>query len=87
MYVIMIYDVNRKRVSKVLRIARKYLRWVQRSVFEGRITEKDFNELRMEIQNIIVENEDSIYWYILKKEFVPYRHYIGEPKSTISSII
>ena len=36
MFVIMVYDVNQKRVAKVLKIARKYLNWVQNSVFGGR---------------------------------------------------
>lgn len=34
----MVYDVNEKRVNKVLKIGRKYLNWVQNSVLEGEIT-------------------------------------------------
>ena len=39
MYLIMVYDINEKRVKKVLKIGRKYLDWIQNSVLEGEITE------------------------------------------------
>ncbi len=38
MFVILVYDFEQKRVAKALKIARKYLYWVQNSVFEGEIT-------------------------------------------------
>ena len=39
MYVIVVYDVNAKRNNKVLKTCRRFLTHVQRSVFEGTITE------------------------------------------------
>ena len=39
MFVIMSYDINKKRVSKVMKVCRKYLIHVQKSVFEGNLTE------------------------------------------------
>ncbi|MDK2945829.1 MAG: CRISPR-associated protein Cas2 [Geotoga sp.] len=87
MYVIMVYDVNKKRVQKVLKTARKYLRWVQRSVFEGKITEKNFKILRRKLLNLIDEEEDSIYWYILNPEFVPYRKILGNSEVNISKLV
>ena len=35
MYVIAVYDVNQKRVAKMLKLCRRYLHWIQNSVFEG----------------------------------------------------
>ena len=35
MYIILVYDVSEKRVFKVLKIARKYITWIQNSVLEG----------------------------------------------------
>ncbi|HPO28372.1 MAG TPA: CRISPR-associated endonuclease Cas2, partial [Petrotogaceae bacterium] len=35
----MTYDIGEKRVSKVHKITKRYLNWVQRSVFEGEITQ------------------------------------------------
>lgn len=39
MFVILVYDINIKRNKKVLKICRRYLNHVQKSVFEGVITE------------------------------------------------
>jgi hypothetical protein len=39
MFVIVVYDANEKRVNKFLKTLRKYLTWVQNSVFEGEIEE------------------------------------------------
>lgn len=40
MYVILTYDVKVKRNPKVLKLCRKYLTHVQKSVFEGFISER-----------------------------------------------
>jgi len=37
-FVVLVYDVKQERVSKVLKVCRRYLTWVQNSVFEGEIT-------------------------------------------------
>ena len=39
MFVVLSYDVGKKRVKKALRVCRKYLTHIHRSVFEGPITE------------------------------------------------
>ncbi|ABR31494.1 CRISPR-associated protein Cas2 [Thermosipho melanesiensis] len=86
MYVIMVYDVNKKRVQKVLKTARKYLKWVQKSVFEGKITEKNLKKLRDQLLELINQEEDSIYWYIMEPEFKPYRKILGKSEN-ISNLI
>ena len=37
MYIIIVYDINTKRVNKVKSLLRMYLNWIQNSVFEGEI--------------------------------------------------
>lgn len=66
MYVIMVYDVNVERVSKVLKTARKYLHWVQNSVLEGEISEANLLRLQKEIADIIDPENDSITFYQLR---------------------
>ena len=39
MYVILVYDVDQKRTAKMLKLCRRYLSWIQNSVFEGEISE------------------------------------------------
>jgi CRISPR-associated protein Cas2 len=62
----MVYDVNIKRVSKVLKISRMYLTWVQNSVLEGEITEANFMKLKKRLDEVIDKKEDTITFYILK---------------------
>ena len=39
MYIILVYDIGEKRVAKMLKLCRRYLNWIQNSVFEGEITD------------------------------------------------
>ncbi len=68
MFVIMAYDFNEKRVQKALKIGRKYLKWVQNSLFEGNISFAKFERLKAELRSIMDENEDSVKFYILRDE-------------------
>ena len=63
MYVILTYDVRQKRVSKAMKICRKYLTHVQRSVFEGWLTEATLRKLKHELEKVIVTAEDSVCIY------------------------
>jgi CRISPR-associated protein Cas2 len=60
MYVILVYDIGEKRVAKMLKLCRKYLNWIQNSVFEGEITEVKLQELLLKAKAFIKPDEDSI---------------------------
>lgn len=53
MFVILVYDVNKKRDGIVLKTCRKYLKHTQKSVFEGAITESKLDKLKKELQEKI----------------------------------
>ena len=42
MFVILVYDVHVKRVNKMLKLVRRYLVHVQKSVFEGGVDRETF---------------------------------------------
>ncbi|WP_132996417.1 CRISPR-associated endonuclease Cas2 [Sporanaerobacter acetigenes] len=63
MFVILVYDIGEKRVAKVLKTCRKYLYWVQNSVFEGQISEANLTKLKVELGRIINYEQDSIIIY------------------------
>ena len=63
MFVIVTYDVAQKRVTKTMKVCRKYLKHVQNSVFEGMITEGKLKQLKHELQKIIVPTDDSVCVY------------------------
>ena len=80
MNVILVYDVRERRVQKVLKACRKYLHWVQNSVFEGEITEAKMGKLKSELKKIINEEEDSIIIYTFKISWYNERQIIGIKK-------
>ena len=76
MYIIAVYDMGEKRVGKMLKLMRRYLIWIQNSVFEGEITPSKLLELKIEAQKIMVKGEDSLIIFTnnnprwLKKEII-----------------
>ncbi len=63
MWVILTYDVGVKRNSRVRKICRKYLLHVQKSVFEGSISESSLKKLQKELEKKIDPEEDQIAIY------------------------
>lgn len=78
MYVILTYDVVAKRNPKVLKTCRQYLTHVQKSVFEGYISEKQLNTLKDALIKMIDFESDQIAIYrcttgnTIMKEIVGY---------------
>ena len=54
MYVILVYDCGERRVAKMLKLCRKYLNWIQNSVFEGEISEVRLKELLYSAKDSII---------------------------------
>ncbi|MGB5989741.1 MAG: CRISPR-associated endonuclease Cas2 [Marinifilaceae bacterium] len=68
MYIILMYDVNEKRVGKMLKLCRRYLNWIQNSVLEGEITKVKLLELKYKIKDIIDKDTDSIIIFKTRQE-------------------
>lgn len=62
-FLILVYDFNEKRVAKALKKCRKYLTWVQNSVFEGEISQANYKKLIKELTTIMNKEEDSLIIY------------------------
>ena len=61
MYFIISYDVaSPKRLPKILKLCRKYLYWIQKSLFEGELTPAQLSSLKSGITKIIDKTEDSV---------------------------
>ena len=87
MFVILVYDMGEKRVSKALKLCRKYLNWVQNSVFEGEISESNLTKLKMELDRIIVPDEDSVIIYKMRTTRYSEREIMGLRKGGEELII
>jgi len=86
MYVIIVYDVEENRVSKVCRFLRLYLHWIQNSVFEGNITESELKKIKKELKSIINKNYDSILIFRMRDERYVDKEVIGIEKTELTNI-
>jgi CRISPR-associated protein Cas2 len=65
----------------MLKICRKYLTWVQNSVFEGEISNANYEKLIFDINKVIQEEEgDSIIIYKFRQMRYCERKVIGTDK-------
>ena len=61
---LIVYDIrDAKRLGKVEKIMASYAYRVQKSVFEGEITEKNLTRLKNELQRTIDYDEDQVTIY------------------------
>ena len=81
MFAILVYDINEARVAKILKICRKYMTWVQNSVFEGDITEGNMRKLREELRGKMKIDEDSVLIYTFQSKKYYKRENIGISKN------
>ena len=87
MYVILVYDVQVSRVAKVLKIARRYLSWVQNSVLEGDLTRAQFRRLKAEIRQVIDEEQDRVLFYTLRSAKDLRRETLGRQTASPSFLV
>jgi len=80
MYIILVYDIStddigKRNITKVFKICKKYLSHVQRSTFEGELTQSQLFKLKRELSQYIRKDLDSVIIFHtnnekwLKKEF------------------
>lgn len=87
MYVIAVYDINEKRVSKMLKLCRKYLNWIQNSVFEGEITEVKLKQLVSESKKIMKPEEDSLIIFSSREQKWLEKQIVGKEPSSIDNFL
>ncbi len=80
MFIILVYDVNEKIVSKFHKTCKKYLTWVQNSVFEGEITEANYRILIDELRKFMDDSRDSLLVYKFRTKKYYEREEIGIAK-------
>ena len=81
MYVVAVYDIEVERGTKALKLFRRYLSWVQNSVFEGELTKAQYAELKSEAQGLMEEGDSVIFYGLRARRFVD-REALGEEPGT-----
>lgn len=87
MYVILVYDMEQKRVGKMLKLCRRYLNWIQNSVFEGEITEVKLKELLHKAREVMDAEKDSIIIFKSRQEKWLDKMVIGREKNELDTMI
>jgi CRISPR-associated protein Cas2 len=87
MYIILVYDVNEKRVSKMLRLCRRYLNWIQNSVFEGEISEVKLIELKGKAYDLMEPETDSIIIFKSRQEKWLEKEVIGNERQKTDNFL
>jgi len=87
MYVVAVYDVGQKRVAKMLKLCRRYLNWIQNSVFEGEITEAKLQELKYEAMSIMEDETDSLIIFKTRQEKWLDKEIVGHERQNIDTFL
>ncbi|MGH7503226.1 MAG: CRISPR-associated endonuclease Cas2 [Longimicrobiales bacterium] len=86
-YYLAVYDINVNRVGKMLKIFRRYMTWVQNSVFEGDLTEAQLRKLQAEATRLMKADEDSIIFYQFGAERYIERTVLGHERGEPGRIL
>lgn len=87
MYVILVYDVGEKRVGKMLKLCRRYLSWVQNSVLEGNLSKAQLRALRIQIDDIIDKDEDSVILFSSRMEYSMDKEILGKERMSADNFL
>jgi CRISPR-associated protein Cas2 len=87
MYVIVVYDVGEKRVGKMLKLCRKYVNWIQNSVFEGEISEVKLKELILLARKVMDMEVDSLIIFSSRNQQWLEKQIVGHERSSLDQIL
>ena len=87
MYVVVVYDVEQRRVAKVCQFLRRYLNWVQNSAFEGELSESQLEEVIVGVRKLVNRTSDSVYFYVIPDRKWCRRRVVGVEKSLSDTIL
>lgn len=87
MYVILVYDIGEKRVGKMLKLCRRYLSWIQNSVLEGNLSRAQLRELKMQIDDIINKDEDSVILFSSRMEYSMDKEILGKERMSVDNFL
>lgn len=84
---VIVYDVEQERVSKVCNYLRRFLHWVQNSAFEGELSEVQLEKIRMGLLKIIDPEHDSVYIYRLPDRKYVRKDVLGLEKACVDQFL
>lgn len=86
MYYIAVYDITKpNRLQRILKIFRRYMYWIQNSVFEGELNETQFKCLTAELKKTMKKEEDSIIFFSAEHKKYISKKIIGIEKNEVTA--
>jgi CRISPR-associated protein Cas2 len=87
MYVVVVYDTAAERNPGILRTCRQYLHHVQRSVFEGELSQAQIRRFQAAVEAVIDPSYDNVLVYTLPPGVTARRQAWGRPESAPTDIL
>jgi CRISPR-associated protein Cas2 len=86
-HVVVVYDTDAKRNARILRTCRKYLHHVQRSVFEGELTEAQLRRFQHAVESVLDLSYDNVLVYTFPPGTKPIRLEWGATEPTPTDVL
>ena len=86
MFLIIVYDTERKNCVRLHKQLKRYLFWNQNSVFEGTVTKAQYVEIKHVLQQEMVDDSHIII-FSMENEKLLTKEELGAPKGAIDNII
>src|SRR5438128_5376159 len=87
MYVLIVYDVEVARVTKIHKFLKRHLHWVQNSVFEGELTDAQIETVKAGLQRLLVNEIDSVLLYTARDRRWLSREIIGQERGETGNLV
>lgn len=87
MYVLVVYDTAVVRNPRILRVCRRYLHHVQRSVFEGELSAAQIRRFKTEVESVIDAGYDHVLVYTFPPGTTAQRQEWGVPEPAPTDIL
>ena len=87
MYVLLVYDVEEARVTRVHKFLKRHLHWVQNSVFEGELTDSQVETVRAGLRRILSDDTDSVLIYMARDQRWVARETLGRERGGTGNML
>ncbi len=87
MYVLLVYDIEVARLTKVHKFLKRHLHWVQNSVFEGELTDAGLETVKAGLRRLLIVDADSVLIYTAREQKWLTRETLGKERSDIGNLL
>ncbi len=86
MYLIIVYDTDRKNCAKLHKSLKKHLMWNQRSVFEGNVTEAQYVEIKHLLKKVRHPSSYIVFFKVDNEKMLE-KEELGTGEGHVSNIL